>query len=80
MNDEGEPVALLAGKATEVGSDREPVLVFTNRDGRFGAPGLRAGTWIIEMPGDPPLKFKMVIPEDSQGVFRLGDLKPDETQ
>ena len=80
VNDEGEPVVLLAGKATEVGSDREPVLVFTNRDGRFGAPGLRAGTWIIEMPGDPPLKFKMVIPEDSQGVFRLGDLKPDETQ
>ena len=74
---EGEPVALLAGRAVEIAKpDREPVTVFTNRDGRFGASGLRPGRWRIEMPTDPASVFMLDIPASAMGVVRAGDLKP----
>ncbi len=74
---EGEPVALLAGRAIEVARpEREPVTVFTNRDGRFGASGLRPGRWRIEMPTDPDSVFILDIPANAVGAVRTGDLKP----
>lgn len=75
-NQNGTPVSLLAGRAFEVANpDRAPVTVFTNRGGRFGIQGLRPGQWRIEMPTEPAGSVIIDIPEGTQGVIRLGDVK-----
>jgi outer membrane usher protein len=76
---DGAPIPLLAGKAYEVSEPgREPVLIFTNRDGRFGAQGLRPGKWRIVMPTEPETVYVLEIPERTIGVARVGDLMPSE--
>ena len=73
---EGAPVTLVAGRAYEIGSDREPVALFTSRDGRFSAQGLREGRWRIELAGSPPLVYDLIVPPDAGTLFRTGDLRP----
>lgn len=66
------PVALLAGRAIDLNdSEREPVELFTNRQGRFAAQGLRPGRWRIEL-GDVPLVYELVVPE-GQTMLRLAE-------
>lgn len=73
----GQPVSLLAGKAIDLGDPRHPALtVFTSRDGRFGAQGLRPGRWRIEMPADPPVAYEFDVADSPDGTVRLGELKP----
>ncbi len=74
---EGQPVALVSGKATELAHpDRAPVTVFTNRQGRFGATGLAPGKWRIEMLDANKSVYEITIPADAEGIVRLGDLTP----
>lgn len=75
---DGQPVSLVAGTATEVAKpDREPITIFTNRQGRFGAAGLAPGQWRLEMLDDNKSTFVIDIPEDSKGVVRLGEITPN---
>lgn len=74
ISDEGQPLTFLSGKVTEQGGDGRQVEIFTNRQGTFGASGLKAGRWRIEMLGGAV--YDLVIPETSDGVARVGDLKP----
>lgn len=76
VDEDGAPVALVSGRAIEVGGDREPVALFTSRDGRFSAQGLRTGRWRIELSGDRPLVYDLVVPPDAGTLFRPGDLRP----
>jgi outer membrane usher protein len=77
---DGAPVPLLAGKAYEVARpDREPVLIFTNREGRFGASGLRPGKWRIVMPTAPETTYILEVPDRTIGAIRVGDLLPSQT-
>ena len=77
IGDDGQPVSLIAGTATELAHpNREPVTLFTNRDGRFGAAGLAPGRWRIEMLTEPKTTYVITIPDAAQGVVRLGDLQP----
>jgi outer membrane usher protein len=79
LDEDGAPIALLGGKAVEVAHpERDPVTVFTNREGRFGAAGLAPGRWLIEMPSSPPAVFVLDVPAAADGVVRAGDLKPVE--
>lgn len=79
LNQDGEPVALVTGSAVELAHpDREPIPVFTNRDGRFGAPGLAPGEWRITMLDSQKSSFTIVVPEKAEGILRLGDLRPSE--
>ena len=81
LNEDGAPVSLISGKAVELAHpDHEPIVVFTNRDGRFGLPGLRPGRWRIDMLTDPATSYIVEIPESTQGVVRAGDLKPTNGQ
>ena len=81
LGDDGAPISLVSGRAIELAHpDREPVVVFTNREGRFGLAGLRPGKWRIDMLTDPKTAFVIDIPESTQGVVRLGDLKPANGQ
>lgn len=73
----GDPISLLAGTATELDVPIGKTLtVFTSRDGRFGAQGLRPGRWRIDMPSSPAVSYTITIPKDSKSLLRIGDLKP----
>ena len=77
---DGKPISLLAGKAYEVASPDHPgVEIFTNREGRFGAPGLRPGKWRIVMPTEPETTFILEVPPHTLGAMRAGDLQPTKT-
>ena len=74
----GDPVSLLAGKAMDLGAPKRPAItMFTSRNGKFGAQGLRPGKWRIEMPtvGGSTI-YEVDIKDDPSGTVRLGDLKP----
>lgn len=80
LNRDGEAIALLTGTATELAHpDREPVQIFTNRDGRFGAAGLAPGRWRIQMMDDARTTFVINVPENTEGVLRVGDIRPSES-
>jgi outer membrane usher protein len=73
---DGTPISLLAGKATELDvADPKTLTIFTNRTGRFGISGMRAGRWLIEMPTEPPTAVEIEIADGSLGVVRLGEVK-----
>ena len=73
----GEPLALLAGKASELSAPKRPALiVFTSRDGKFGAQGLRPGRWRIEMPTEPATSYEFEVTDSPDGTVRLGELRP----
>ena len=79
LNRDGEAISLLTGTATELAHpDREPVAIFTNRDGRFGAAGLAPGRWRIVMNDDQHSTYVIVVPESTEGVLRVGDIRPTE--
>ncbi len=74
---DGRPVALASGEAVELARpERPPVLVFTNRVGRFGALGLAAGRWRLVLNTLPRLVYEIEIPEGATGLVRLGELRP----
>jgi outer membrane usher protein len=77
IGEDGAPLSLISGKATELAHpDHEPIVVFTNRDGRFGIAGLRPGRWRIEMLSDPATTYLIDIPTKTDGAVRIGDVKP----
>lgn len=73
----GEPIALVAGSAVELAHpDREPVPLFTNAAGRFGATGLAPGRWRITLVDPDATGYDLVIPNDPQPTIAVGDLRP----
>jgi outer membrane usher protein len=81
VTEDGAPLALISGRATELAHpDHEPVVLFTNREGRFGVAGLRPGKWRIEMLTEPKSTYVIEIPATVTGVVRLGDMKPTNGQ
>ena len=62
-------------RGRELGEGRR-VEIFTNRQGAFGASGLKAGRWRVELPGEPPLTYDLIVPESPDGIVRTGDLRP----
>jgi outer membrane usher protein len=76
LDAEGKPLALLAGKAYEEGSNHPPISLFTSRDGRVSVQGLREGRWRIEMQGDAKPTYELVVPPDAGTLLRVGDLRP----
>jgi outer membrane usher protein len=75
LDREGEPVALVTGTAIELAHpEREPVALFTNREGRFGAVGLAPGRWRVRMLDDQKSEFVIEVPAKTEGVLRLGDI------
>jgi outer membrane usher protein len=77
INRDGEPVSLVTGTATELAHpEREPITIFTNRDGRFGAVGLAPGQWRIQMNDDLRSSYVIIVPEGAEGILRVGDISP----
>jgi outer membrane usher protein len=77
LDPEGEPISLLAGKAIDLEAPKRPgITMFTSRDGKFGAQGMRPGKWRIEMPTVPPTVFEVDVIDSPTGTVRLGDIHP----
>ncbi|OYY65329.1 hypothetical protein [Sphingomonas sp. 28-62-11] len=77
LKENGTPVVLASGRATLTDDPKAPVVeIFTDRAGRFGASGLKPGKYRISLASTPPLTFEMVIPANTQGLVRVGDLEP----
>jgi outer membrane usher protein len=77
VGEDGAPLSLISGKATELAHpNHEPLIIFTNREGRFGAAGLKAGRWRVEMLTEPASVYIIDIPASAVGVVKVGDLKP----
>lgn len=75
----GDPAGLQAGLAHEVGRpDTPPVRMFTNATGRFSVQALRPGRWRIELESGEA--YAIHIPDDAEGLVRLGVLTPDDSR
>lgn len=82
LDADGQPLALVSGRAIEASpaaGHQEPVVLFTNRIGRFGASGLRPGRWRIEMGTTPPTVYILDVPASAEGFVKAGDLKPSSS-
>jgi len=61
----------------EQGPNGRVVTLFTSRDGRFSAQGLRPGVWRIEMPSEPPVAYRIDVAKPAtSSLVSMGDLKP----
>lgn len=79
IDSHGEPISLLAGKAIDLRNPRkEPLMIFTGRNGKFGMQGMRPGRWCIEMPTEPPTIFEFDVGEGTNDVFQLGEVRAVE--
>ena len=73
----GDPIVLVAGSAVEAAHpDREPIPLFTNAAGRFGATGLAPGRWRITLADTDRTSFDLDIPRGAEATITVGDLHP----
>lgn len=78
LNADGQPLALVSGNAVELAKpDNAPVVMFTNRQGRFGATGLAPGQWRIQMNDENKSVYVIDIPSDAKGIVRMGEIMPN---
>ncbi|HKJ74309.1 MAG TPA: hypothetical protein VKA19_09365, partial [Alphaproteobacteria bacterium] len=73
VDSEGRPVSLKAGEITSLDEpNRDPVLMFTNRGGRFRMEGFKPGRYRLRMRFDPRATVTIQIPEDARGQYDAG--------
>ena len=71
-----EPVTLIAGKAVPLtSSNKEPVIFFTNRTGKFALSGVAAGDYRLELDTTPAKMHVLTIPESTDTLFRAGTIE-----
>ncbi|MBQ1544038.1 MAG: fimbrial biogenesis outer membrane usher protein [Caulobacteraceae bacterium] len=72
VDSDGQPLALTAGKAFDLADpSHAPVEVFTNRQGRFAAQGLRPGRWRLEMGASSPVIYVIDINTTDGTLVRI---------
>ncbi|MBX9924897.1 MAG: fimbrial biogenesis outer membrane usher protein, partial [Hyphomicrobiaceae bacterium] len=77
LNTDGTPIELASGFATPSAGGAEPIPVFTNAKGRFGAEGLSPGRWLVDVESDTgPVRYAIDIPKGADGLIRTGELRP----
>lgn len=75
LNADGTPFALQGGEALPAGrSDREPVTIMTNRDGKFQIMGLEPGEYEVGFFAQPNSPVRFVVPKAGQGTISVGTL------
>ena len=71
----GEPVTLLAGQAYREDDDEfEPVMMFSNRVGRFAISGLKPGAYKLKLNTKKEDVIAFEVPETAVGLHRIGKL------
>ena len=71
----GEPVSLLAGQAiNKEDDDFAPVVMFTNRVGRFAISGLKPGPYKLKLNTKGEKEIEFEVPGEAVGLHRVGNL------
>jgi outer membrane usher protein len=69
----GEPLAYAVAELTAVADpNRAPIVVMTNRAGRFNAMGMRPGRYRVVVSGEPVLVGELVVPRHTTGLHLAG--------
>lgn len=77
----GEPLQLAVGEARSLDDEDAPVIqVFTNRTGRFGAPGVGPGRWRITFEAPQRVVYDILVDQEAGQLVRLGELRPGAEQ
>jgi outer membrane usher protein len=78
LDSDGKLVVLQAGTiSTSIYPDKR-IIVFTNAEGNFTAPGLKPGDWNIAMNEEPIKNYLLRIPENAGAYAELGSLHPKD--
>jgi len=78
---DGEPIALLVGRATpQDSSDSPPHQFFTDRTGQFFIQGLAPGSWTLTLPDRTDLKFTFQLTPSNQRIIDVGTLEATENR
>lgn len=82
LNSAGAPVTLAIGKITQLETDNPMTYeVFTNREGRFGIPGLAPGKWQLEMLDEYSTTVVIEIPDTPDvNVVHIGNVRATGSQ
>jgi outer membrane usher protein len=79
LDTDGSPVPLLVGELRSIGSgDKSPIPMFTNRNGRFSAGGLKSGRYELFMADRGSTGLIIDIPRDASGLVNVGRLTVKE--
>lgn len=69
----GVPIALQAGDILSLDEpDRPPIVMFTNRKGKFRVDGVRPGRYVIKLYAVPEAPVEFVVPESAVGLYDIG--------
>ncbi|WP_168854101.1 fimbria/pilus outer membrane usher protein [Novosphingobium sp. ERN07] len=72
----GQPLAQMGGTLISLDDpNMAPVLVFTNRNGRFVVSGLKPGRYELRMGNDGAWRIPVVVPKDDETTIALGTLR-----
>ena len=75
----GKPVPLAVGSVVSLDDPTAPHKeVFTNSMGRISISGLKGGHWAIILPGDIEMRYLLVVPNGTKGLFKFGTLDPQQ--
>jgi outer membrane usher protein len=70
---DGASLAFAIGELVSLDDpQRAPIVLMTNRAGRFGVMGIQAGRYAIRIPGDTPASAALAIPAGTTGTYAAG--------
>jgi len=73
LHHDGAPLVFAVGELVSLDDrQRGPLVVMTNRAGRFGVMGLQPGRYAIRIPGDTPSSGALEIPARTTGIYVAG--------
>jgi outer membrane usher protein len=75
VDPDGKPLALQAGTVSTSAYPDKHIVIFTNAEGRFTVPGLKAGEWNIAL-NDIEHRYTLRIAADTGAYVELGNLQP----
>jgi outer membrane usher protein len=79
VGDDGAPISLQGGTLRLLGDAKfAPVLVFTNRAGRFAGNGLKPGHYALTLGDDDQFHATVDVPAKANGVVMLGSVRVKE--
>ena len=76
---DGAPLEFAVGELLSIDApERTPIVVMTNRSGRFSAMGLRPGRYTVRLSGPTTGSATLVIPRGTSGIHVIGTIVVSE--
>ncbi|MFN8370542.1 MAG: fimbria/pilus outer membrane usher protein [Bacteriovoracaceae bacterium] len=74
IDQHNSPWKLIVGQLVNVNDNNDRVEFFTDKQGRFMIEGLKSGEYTIQLEEQKHLPTKMVIQDNIQGIFKIGNI------